>query len=115
MTGGYFTDWDKIHTLIGWLVEVDFVYGKQLDPAEYYTIQEAYETGLAKLSETQERYRGRLGVLYDGIKPKPVYYLQSPPCYYNGVQTERYTQYMRIHDEANLIAARMLVIEEAAQ
>lgn len=109
----YVTKFDVLAGLIGKVVEVSFVFNRDSDETPYYTIQEAVNCGLGKAEDLTRRYRGRLGVEYDGIDPDPEYAMHWLEIYENEqLRTDRRLADFSIPDEAKLIASQMIVIPE---
>lgn len=109
----YITSFDALGSFVGKVVEVSFVYNRDSDDNQYYTIQEAIAEGLDKDAELNRRYRGRLGVEYGGTDPEPEYAMHWLEIYENGqLVEERRLADFNIADEEKLIAAQMIWIAE---
>jgi hypothetical protein len=101
-------------SLVGYVVEVSFIYSKNHNPNTYYSIHQAIKAGLDKHSAADIRYRGRLGVTYSGVSKKPRYELNYPEVYKKGVLIDAHESFIWIENENALRASLMEWIGDAA-
>lgn len=106
---------EMLHSLIGRLVEVSPKFNKSYgNNPTYYDEQEfvdAYPEYIGRLIPGQDRLRGRLGVFYRGESPKPVYLIECPRVYSNGLQTDRHVEFEWIETSDALRAMHLKVLD----
>lgn len=116
----YITTFEDLWKCIGAICELQYAFRLDGEAPKYLNAEEMTqrirERGLSATGIEQcigVTLRGRLGISFDGIDASPVFRLDSPLIYTNGVWTGKHEGNSAVISEIeHLIAAKLYVVEK---